>query len=80
MSTADEVIYLASCAVNRKVPESERISAMDLDEVYLLASRHMITAAIAFVLESDGYKDKRSANAIASAMRRTAIFEKAWGR
>lgn len=79
MSTADDVIYLASCAVNQKVPESERISAMDLDEVYSLASRHMIKAAIAFALESAGFKDKRSANAIASAMRKTAIFEKTWG-
>lgn len=80
MSAADDVIYLALCAVNRKVPGSERISAMDLDEVYSLASRHMIKAAIAFALESAGYKDKRSSNAIASAMRKTAIFEKAWGR
>ena len=80
MSTADEVIYLASCAVNRKVPESERIFTMDLDAVYSLASHHMITATIAFALERAGFKDKRSANAIASAMRKTAIFEKAWGR
>ena len=79
MSTADEVIYLASCAVNRKVPESERIFTMDLDAVYSLASRHMITAAIAFALESAGVRDKRSANAIAVAMRRTAIFDKEWG-
>lgn len=79
MGTADDVIYLASCAVNRKVPENERISAMDLYEVYSLASRHMITAIIAFALESAGYKDKRSTNCIASAMRRTAIFEKEWG-
>lgn len=79
MSTADDVIYLASCEVNRIVPESERVSAMDLDEVYSLASHHMITAAIAFALERVGFKDKRSANAIATAMRKTAIFEKAWG-
>ena len=79
MSTADDVIYLASCAVNRKVPECERISIMDLDAVYSLASRHMITAAIAFSLESAGYRDKRSSNAIAVAMRKTAIFDKAWG-
>lgn len=80
MSTADDVIYLASCAVNQKMPESERISAMDLDEVYSLASRHMITAVIAFALESAGFKDKRSVNAIAVAMRKTAIYEKSWGQ
>ena len=79
MSTADDVIYLASCAVKQKVPESERVSIMNLDAVYSLASRHMITAAIAFALESAGYRDKRSSNAIAVAMRKTAIFDKAWG-
>ena len=47
--------------------------------MYSLASRHMITAAIAFSLESAGYRDKRSSNAIAVAMRKTAIFDKAWG-
>lgn len=78
-STAMDVIYLASCAVNGTVPEKARVDSMDLDAVYAFAAHHMITATIAFALESAGYKDQKSSNAIAAAMRKTALFDQAWG-
>ena len=78
MSTVEDVIYLVSCAVNSKTPEEERITSMNLDEVYALTSHHMITAAAAAALESAGVKDSRFSNALAKAMRKTAIFDIAW--
>lgn len=78
-STAMDVIYLASCAVNGTVPEKARVDSMDLDAVYAFAAHHMITATIAFALESAGYKDQKSSNAIAAAMRKTALFDQTWG-
>ena len=67
-NTAMDVIYLASCAVNDTVPEKVRVEQMDLEAVYALGSRHMITAAVAFALETAGFKDKRSGSAIAAAI------------
>ena len=78
-NTALDVIYLASCAVNGTVPEKACIDRMDLDAVYAFATRHIITAAIAFALESAGFKDQKSGSAIAAAMRKTALFDQTWG-
>ena len=78
-NTVTDVIYLAGCAVNDTVPEKARVAGMDLNAVYSFASRHMITSAVAFALESAGVKDERSGKAIASALRRTVLFEKEWG-
>lgn len=77
-SIANDVIYLASCAANGTIPDKARVESMDLPAVYNLASRHMITAVVAFALESAGYKDKQSSNAIAAAMRKNAIFDQEW--
>ena len=70
-----DVIYLAGCAVNEIVPAADRIKSMNLDLVYAVADRHMLKAVIAMALESAGVKDVRSAQAIAMAMRRTAILD-----
>ena len=34
---AQDVIYLASCAVNEQIPDAERVAAMDLKAVYAFA-------------------------------------------
>ena len=73
-----DVIYLCACAVNGAVPAKERVDGMDLDAVYSLAARHMITAAVAFALESAGFRDERSGSAITSAVRKAVIFDEAW--
>ena len=64
--TAMDVVYLAGCAVNGTVPDNDRVQAMDLEAVYAFASWHMIGSAVAFALESAGFRDQKSAQAIAS--------------
>ncbi|MBQ5330365.1 MAG: nucleotidyltransferase family protein [Oscillospiraceae bacterium] len=78
--TAEDVIYLAACAVNDRAPEKKRVESMDLEAVHRLASRHLINAAVSYALVSAGYKDKISDSAIAAAIRKTALFDKAWSR
>lgn len=70
-----DVIYLAGCAVNEIVPAADRIKKMNLEHVYDAAERHMLTAMIAMALESAGVKDTRSVQAIATALRKTAILD-----
>ncbi|MBR4539910.1 MAG: nucleotidyltransferase family protein [Clostridia bacterium] len=71
---AQDVIYLASCAVNEQIPDAERVAAMDLKAVYAFAKRHKISAIVAFALESAGYKDQWSTAAIISAQKKAVVF------
>ena len=75
--SAQDVIYLVSCAVRELVPAASRVAAMDLDAVYAFAARHMLSAAVAFALERAGVSDGRSRNAIATAQRRAILFQTA---
>ena len=77
MSTSESVIYLCSCALNNKTPDPALVKEMDLDAVYTFAERHMISAIVAMALESAGFKDKRSENAIGKAIRKAIIFQNA---
>lgn len=77
MSTSESVIYLCSCALNHKTPDPALVKEMDLDAVYGFAERHMISAIVAMALESAGFKDKRSENAIGKAIRKAIIFQNA---
>ena len=74
--TVRDVIYLASCAVNERIPDKARIAAMDLPSVYAFACRHMITAAVAMALESAGCREKYFRQAVAAAQRKAVIFQK----
>ena len=75
MTTEDAVIYLASCAVNEKIPDKDLISEIDPEEVLKFAKRHSISCCVAIALESAGIKTAETAKAIAQAMRRNAVFE-----
>ncbi len=75
-----DVIYLASCAVNKQVPSKIRIESMDLDAVFAYASHHMVSASIAMALISAGYNDRQSTDTIAYSLRRTVIFQDAFAK
>ena len=75
LSTVLDMVYLISCAVNETAPDPGRILAMDLTEIYAIAERHLLTAAVAMALESAGYRDERSARTVAASVRRTALFD-----
>ena len=51
MSTEHDLVYLASCALRGEVPEEERVAAMDMEALFRLSRRHMLSAIIAFALE-----------------------------
>ena len=75
---AEDLVFLVSCAVNGTVPDVLRIREIDLDAVYTLAARHKLTATVAFALESAGFKDERSCNAIALSLRKSLMFDNEW--
>ena len=71
----EDLIYLVSCAVKESVPETSRVEALDLPALYTVAERHMLTAAVAFALESAGVRDPAFMQAKAKAMRKVALMD-----
>lgn len=73
--SAWDLIYLVSCAVNREQPDRERCAAMDLEEVWSLAQRHMLTAAAASALSQAGELPHAYDQALKKAIRKIALFD-----
>lgn len=74
-SAVDNVIYLASCALNGAAPETAKIRLMDLDDLYKAADRHLLTGIVAYALERAGVRDDRFAQALAKAIRKELILQ-----
>lgn len=72
--SAESLVYLLSCAVNGAVPDTGRVSAMDLRAVFDLAGRHMLRAAAAAALASAGFRDPDFTEAYARAVRKAALL------
>lgn len=71
----EDVIYFASCALNSKTPDAERVKAMDLNDVYKASERHLLTGITDMALESAGVKDARFLQARAKAIRKNMIMQ-----
>ena len=75
---AQNLIYLAGCALNGAVPDRERLAGMDLAALYREAARHMMTAVTALALESAGLRDPAFTEAKGKAIRKNAALDEAW--
>lgn len=79
-----ELIYLLYCAVNDITPDTARVQAMDLEQLYRLAKLHSMRAAVNISLSRAGIADKAFHQAYKKAVRknimldmeRTAIFDR----
>lgn len=70
-----DVAYLASCAVNGRVPDAERVAGMNLAALYKVAERHLLTAITAMALESAGVRDESFVQAKGKAIRKVVAFD-----
>lgn len=52
MTTASDLIYIVSCAVNGNVPAASRLEKMNLEEVYTLSKRHFLSAVSCMAVET----------------------------
>ncbi len=71
----EDVIYLASCALNNETADPARIEAMDLNDVYKASERHLLTGITDMALESAGVRDARFVQARAKAIRKNLIMQ-----
>ena len=74
-STAQDAIYLISCALNNKHPEINKIKKINKENLFEFAQYHMVSSTIAMALESAGVKDKLTSKYIASAQKKSIIFQ-----
>ena len=73
--TAYDVIYLAACVVNGDKPDAERVQAMDVQKLYTVAQKHMLTAIVCHALESVGIRDHDFTQAKAKAIQKVILLD-----
>ena len=75
INVVKDVIYLLSCAVNNISPVKKRVDMMDINAVLDFASHHLVSAAVAMVLEKGGIFDNRILESILASQRKTIVFD-----
>ncbi len=70
-----DVTYLCGCAVRGERPDMSRVKSMDLPQVFKMAERHLLTAAVSAALRSTGIEDREFVQAEAKAKRKNALLD-----
>lgn len=68
------IIYLCSCAANATVPDPSRIKSVNLDYIFQVSEKHMLSAMVGQVLQSIGLSSPSFKKAIALAERKAVIL------
>lgn len=74
-AAAHDLIYLVGCALNGNGPDSGRVEKMDLDTLFVVAKKHMLTACAAETLARAGVTDARFAQEALRAIDRSVRFD-----
>ena len=72
---ADDLIYILSCAVNEKMPELQKVTQMDMTELFYLAKWHSLASAVAVALEQVIPLPHDFDQAKKKAIRKLSLFE-----
>ncbi len=70
-----DLIYLCSCAVNRMIPNTDRVKGMNMEALYKVARWHLLTAITAYALEAAGVRDHAFTLAKAKAIRKVGMMD-----
>lgn len=77
---AEDMIYLAVCAINGNKPEQERIDGLDLPKLFEVCQEHILTACVAYALESAGVRDRDFTQAKEKAVRKNILLDAERGK
>lgn len=72
---ATDMIYLTACVINGRKPKQERIEALDLPKLFEVCQKHILTACVAYALESAGVKDNDFTQAKEKAIRKNILLD-----
>ena len=71
----DDLIYLLTCAINQRKPDTERIDQMNLEFVYRWAEFHSVASLAAFALETVIELPETFLRAKKKAIRKLVLFD-----
>lgn len=74
-TAAENVIYLAACMVNEEKPDPERVGRTDLEMLFRMADRHLLTGIVGYALEDAGIHDSAFIQAMGKAVRKVIVFD-----
>lgn len=72
---AVDMIYLTACAINGRKPKQERIDRLDLPKLFEVCQKHILTACVAYALESASIKDNDFTQAKEKAIRKNIFLD-----
>ena len=70
-----DLIYLLSCAVNGITPDTARVQAMDMDELYDFCKSYTLRGAVYIALKSAGVTNEAFDQAYNKAVRKNVLFD-----
>ena len=72
---AADMIALTRCAVNGKIPDNMLIGQLDLNALFQVCQKHILTACCAYALESAGIHDPAFTQAKEKAIRKNILMD-----
>lgn len=69
------VIYICSCAINEKPVDKYLLGNINLDYVYAVAKKHMLSSLVGQILENNGISTSEFSQAVARAQQKAVILE-----
>lgn len=72
---ANAMIYLVSCALNQRTPKAELVSKIDLEQLFEVCQKHILTACAAYALESAGVHNQDFTQAKEKAIRKNILLD-----
>ena len=76
-----DMIYLASCGVNRAVPDKEYIGGIDIDSLYKVCRAHLLEALVGTVLKQAGVSlPEEWSQRISKAVRKNILLDAERGK
>ena len=69
------MIYLTQCAINGRIPKQDQIDKLDLEALFEVCQKHILTACVAYALESAGIHDHNFTQAKEKAVRKNILLD-----
>ena len=70
-----DFFYLLSCGLNNKSPDKERLSEIDLEEIYKISESHSVEPVITYALETVGLADKKWLDVKYNSIHKNMLFD-----
>ncbi|HAE51845.1 MAG TPA: hypothetical protein DCG30_01135 [Ruminococcus sp.] len=72
---AADMIYLTRCSLHNKTPDKSRVENMDIESLFEVCQKHILTVCVAYALESAGIHDHDFTQAKEKAIRKNILLD-----